>query len=63
MCFNVYNLSTDVSSFSFFYFVGGDNEGLWLLPDILVNVVKSGDDTMVGVVQEVLAVCSFFNWT
>lgn len=41
----------------FFSFVGGDNEGLWLLPDILVNVVKSGDDTMVGVVQEVLAVC------
>ncbi|XP_057533814.1 putative transcription elongation factor SPT5 homolog 1 [Amaranthus tricolor] len=35
--------------------IGGDNEGLWLLPDILVNVVKSGDDTMVGVVQEVLA--------
>lgn len=34
--------------------IGGENEGLWLLPDILVNVVKSGDDTMVGVVQEVL---------
>lgn len=35
--------------------IGGENEGLWLLPDILVNVVKSGDDSMVGVVKEVLA--------
>ncbi|KNA12168.1 hypothetical protein SOVF_128340 [Spinacia oleracea] len=34
--------------------IGGENEGLWLLPDILVNVIKSGDDSMVGVVQEVL---------
>ncbi|XP_021760950.1 putative transcription elongation factor SPT5 homolog 1 [Chenopodium quinoa] len=35
--------------------IGGENEGLWLMPDILVNVVKSGDDSMVGVVQDVLA--------
>ncbi|KAH9614186.1 hypothetical protein KSS87_017895 [Heliosperma pusillum] len=34
--------------------IGGENEGMWLLPDILVNVHKSGDDSMVGVVQEVL---------
>ena len=37
---------------------GGENEGLWLLPDILVNVHKPGDDAMIGVVQEVMAVCS-----
>ncbi|KAJ8541556.1 hypothetical protein K7X08_002372 [Anisodus acutangulus] len=34
---------------------GGDTEGPWLLPDILVNVRKSNDDTVVGVVHEVLA--------
>lgn len=35
--------------------IGGENEGLWLLPDILVNVHKPGDDAMIGVVQEVMA--------
>ncbi|CAL5384561.1 unnamed protein product [Camellia sinensis] len=34
--------------------VGGDNEGLWVLPDILVNVRRSGDDSAIGVVREVL---------
>ncbi|CAK9134254.1 unnamed protein product [Ilex paraguariensis] len=34
--------------------VGGDNEGPWLLPDILVNVRRSGDDTIVGVIRDVL---------
>ncbi|XP_058218141.1 putative transcription elongation factor SPT5 homolog 1 isoform X2 [Rhododendron vialii] len=34
--------------------VGGDNEGLWALPDILVNVRRSGEDTVIGVVREVL---------
>uniref|UniRef100_M1CBH2 Suppressor of ty n=1 Tax=Solanum tuberosum TaxID=4113 RepID=M1CBH2_SOLTU len=34
---------------------GGDTEGPWLLPDILVNVRKSNDDTVIGVVHEVLA--------
>ncbi|KAF5955129.1 hypothetical protein HYC85_007985 [Camellia sinensis] len=33
--------------------VGGDNEGLWVLPDILVNVRRSGDDSAIGVVREV----------
>ncbi|KAL9245104.1 hypothetical protein vseg_018792 [Gypsophila vaccaria] len=34
--------------------IGGENEGMWLLPDILVNVHKSGDDSMIGIVEEVL---------
>ncbi|KAK4490177.1 hypothetical protein RD792_000834 [Penstemon davidsonii] len=34
--------------------VGADNEGPWLLPDILVNVRRSGEDSAVGVVKEVL---------
>lgn len=39
-----------------FEIAGGDTEGPWLLPDILVNVRKSNDDTVIGVVHEVLAV-------
>ncbi|KAK4340924.1 hypothetical protein RND71_039425 [Anisodus tanguticus] len=35
--------------------LGGDTEGPWLLPDILINVRKPNDDTIVGVVHEVLA--------
>ncbi|XP_057490454.1 putative transcription elongation factor SPT5 homolog 1 isoform X2 [Actinidia eriantha] len=34
--------------------VGGNNEGLWVLPDILVNVRRSGEGTAIGVVREVL---------
>ncbi|XVF39134.1 hypothetical protein PTKIN_Ptkin01aG0011300 [Pterospermum kingtungense] len=33
--------------------IGADSEGPWFLPDILVNVRKSGDETL-GVIQEVL---------
>ncbi|WRX30716.1 NGN domain - like 3 [Theobroma cacao] len=33
--------------------IGTDNEGPWFMPDILVNVRKSGDETL-GVIQEVL---------
>ncbi|XVE60194.1 hypothetical protein DITRI_Ditri05aG0108300 [Diplodiscus trichospermus] len=33
--------------------IGADNEGPWFMPDILVNVRKSGDETL-GVIQEVL---------
>ncbi|KAK6938324.1 KOW protein [Dillenia turbinata] len=33
--------------------IGGESEGPWLLPDILVNVRKSGEDS-VGVIREVL---------
>ena len=36
---------------------GGENEGLWLLPDILVNVHRPDDDAVMGVVQEVMVVC------
>ncbi|GFZ09891.1 global transcription factor group A2 [Actinidia rufa] len=34
--------------------VGGNNEGLWVLSDILVNVRRSGEGTAIGVVREVL---------
>nr|KAJ0217171.1 hypothetical protein LSAT_V11C300154100 [Lactuca sativa] len=34
--------------------VGGDNDGPWFLPDILVNVRRSGEDAVVGVIREVL---------
>lgn len=34
--------------------VGGDNEGPWFLPDILVNVRRSSEDIAVGVIREVL---------
>ena len=37
---------------------GGEGEGNWLLPDVLVNVLRAGDDGP-GVVREVLAVCSW----
>ncbi|KAB1671514.1 hypothetical protein [Gossypium barbadense] len=33
--------------------IGADNEGPWFMPDILVNVHKSGDETL-GIIQEVL---------
>ncbi|TYI92712.1 hypothetical protein E1A91_D02G089700v1 [Gossypium mustelinum] len=34
--------------------IGADNEGPWFMPDILVNVRKSGDESL-GVIQEVLS--------
>ncbi|GAA0147810.1 hypothetical protein LIER_36587 [Lithospermum erythrorhizon] len=34
--------------------VGGESEGPWVLPDILVNVRRSGDDIVLGVVKELL---------
>ena len=38
-------------------FAGGDNDGPWFLPDILVTVRRSGDDAVVGVIREMLLVC------
>ncbi|GMH17129.1 hypothetical protein Nepgr_018970 [Nepenthes gracilis] len=35
--------------------IGADNEGPWFLPDILVNVHKSGEDAFIGVIREVLS--------
>ncbi|GKE42905.1 hypothetical protein Tco_1470189 [Tanacetum coccineum] len=32
----------------------GDNDEPWFLPDILVNVRRSGDDAALGVIREVL---------
>lgn len=40
----------------FNFVVGGDNEGPWLMPEILVNVHRAGDES-VGVIKEVLPVC------
>ncbi|OAY58398.1 putative transcription elongation factor SPT5 homolog 1 isoform X1 [Manihot esculenta] len=34
--------------------MGGDNEGPWFMPDILVNVRKAADESSVGVIREVL---------
>lgn len=44
-----------------FFFVvkmlaGGEAEGNWLLPDVLVNVSRGGDEVTDGVVKEVLPV-------
>jgi hypothetical protein len=40
----------------FNFVVGGDTEGPWFMPDILVNVHRAGDES-VGVIKEVLPVC------
>ncbi|KAH7525189.1 hypothetical protein FEM48_Zijuj06G0198700 [Ziziphus jujuba var. spinosa] len=34
--------------------IGGDNEGPWFMPDVLVNVRRSGEESIVGIVREVL---------
>ncbi|CAA0840384.1 Putative transcription elongation factor SPT5 homolog 1, partial [Striga hermonthica] len=34
--------------------VGGDNEGPWFLPEILVNVRRAGEDSSLGVIKDVL---------
>lgn len=43
--------------FVWWHFAGGDNEGPWFTPDILVNVHRSNDEAIVGIVREVLSVC------
>ncbi|XP_072977351.1 putative transcription elongation factor SPT5 homolog 1 isoform X1 [Typha angustifolia] len=35
--------------------IGGEGDGNWYVPDILVNILRSGEDSHVGVVREVLA--------
>ena len=35
---------------------GGEAEGNWLLPDVLVSVSRGGDEVRDGVVKEVLPV-------
>ncbi|KAK9271008.1 hypothetical protein L1049_026596 [Liquidambar formosana] len=34
--------------------IGVDNEGPWFMPDILVNLRRAGEDTVMGVIREVL---------
>ena len=36
-------------------FVGGENEGPWFIPDILVNVHRAGEES-IGVIREALPV-------
>lgn len=38
---------------------GGDGEGNWVMPDILVNVMRPGEDPHTGVVREVMMVSAF----
>ncbi|KAL5560448.1 hypothetical protein UlMin_036659 [Ulmus minor] len=35
--------------------IGGENEGPWFVPDVLVNVRRSGEESVTGVVREVLS--------
>lgn len=39
---------------------GGEGEGNWVMPDIFVNVIRPGEDAHIGVVREVMMVCSIF---
>nr|GEW88219.1 putative transcription elongation factor SPT5 homolog 1 [Tanacetum cinerariifolium] len=55
---NVFN-HTDISKYNVddnggLCIVGGDTDGPWFLPNILVNVRRSGDDAALGVIREVL---------
>ncbi|OAY81060.1 putative transcription elongation factor SPT 1 [Ananas comosus] len=34
--------------------IGGEGDGIWYMPDILVNTVRPGEDPHIGVVREVL---------
>lgn len=45
-----------LSQFMEVLYSGGDGEGPWFLPDILVNVRRPGDDTSPGVIREMLPV-------
>ncbi|KAF7125062.1 hypothetical protein RHSIM_Rhsim12G0009500 [Rhododendron simsii] len=42
-------------TFDVHFFTDGDDEGLWALPDILVNVRRFFEDTVIGVVRDVLS--------
>ena len=39
------------------FVTGGDGEGPWFIPDILVNVHGTTDEPTVGIIREVLQVC------
>lgn len=41
---------------------GGEAEGNWLLPDVLVNVSRGGDEVSNAVVKEVLLVCGYIGY-
>lgn len=46
--------------------ITGEGEGNWFVPDILVNVRRSGEEPCIGVVKEVLLVsmlCAFVRCT
>lgn len=35
---------------------GGEGQGSWVMPDILVNVMRPGEDPRIGVVREAMVV-------
>ena len=41
---------------------GGEAEGSWLLPDVLVNVSRRGVEVSNAVVKEVLLVCGYIGY-
>lgn len=43
-------------------FAGGEAQGSWLLPDVLVNVSRGGDEVSNAVVKEVLLVCAYIGY-
>jgi hypothetical protein len=38
-------------------YAGGEGESIWCVPDVLVNVLRPGEDICLGVIREVLPVC------
>jgi hypothetical protein len=42
---------------NFIFISGGEGDSIWCVPDVLVNVLRPGEDTCLGVIREVLPVC------
>ncbi|CAA0831668.1 Putative transcription elongation factor SPT5 homolog 1 [Striga hermonthica] len=51
---SINNLVSNYYVLKFASFAGGDNEGPWFLPEILVNVRRAGEDSSLGVIKDVL---------
>jgi hypothetical protein len=41
---------------NFIFISGGEGDSIWCVPDVLVNVLRPGEDTCLGVIREVLPV-------
>lgn len=48
-----------LDDFWFKFVVGADSEGPWFMPDILVNVRRAGEESIAGIIREVLPVCTY----